>query len=481
MIKAPDNFNYLSIHINFSMKHFVSIILIVFYLNVLTGQVSWQTKDYSNWDHTNFRSNQLFHQTFSTNDPDYLLLNALVFYMTNEQRSKYGVPPLPYHKLLEIAAYNHSMKMATTGFFSHRNSVDASRASTEDRGRLAGIVNPKFAENIAYNYIDEGNTYLQVAEKLIAQWMNSPGHKSNILSRQGKQMGAGTYYINGRIYGTQVFQWFYFVKENASGGTDYLPSPKYNFINSSVQSSNLTTRQNSNSPNKNSDSEFKKLNDEIQNLNTTIINKDQTISQLRNEKINLSAKVYKLQKTQIEKDAAYNQLYKDYQILSNQKATNNNPANKPSALLLKMGIIAFYPSINRTIKGDFNESLISYGGDVLLGANFGKNKKINTIGIKLRAIQTNRQLTKSIDSEAIAPIQFYDAELTTILREWFSIGVGVSYNTRYDSNEFTLSPSASLGLCIGPKNWKIQLFQQASVDKNNSISGRASVGFSLIL
>lgn len=173
--------------------------------------------------------NQLFHQEFSKANPDYLLLDAAVFYLTNEQRSILGIPILPYHKLLEVAAYNHSMKMATTNFFSHENPVDASRASTEDRGHLAGVVNPKFAENIAYSYVSGGNTYLQVAAELVDLWMTSPGHRSNILSRNGKQMGAGTYYLNERIYGTQVFQWFSFLIERPAGGTDELPVYPYRY------------------------------------------------------------------------------------------------------------------------------------------------------------------------------------------------------------------------------------------------------------
>ena len=458
----------------------IVILLLAVSINSLFGQSYWQTEDYSNWDHTNFRDNQLFHQTFSTTDPDYLLLNAAVFYMTNEQRTKLGVPILPYHKLLEVAAYNHSMKMATTGFFSHRNSVDASRASTEDRGRLAGISNPKIAENIAYNYPRDGESYLQVAAKLIDQWMNSPGHRSNILSTNGKQMGAGTYYINGRIYGTQAFQWFYFVKESSSGGKDQLPSPKYNFNKSNNQNSISKSKQKSNTTN-NSDSELKKLNNEIASLNRSIISKDQTISQLRRDKTDLNNRVNLLERKQNEKDANYNRLYSQYQALSKQKTKNNTSTNKSNALLFKMGLIAFYPSISNTINSDFNENLISYGGDVFLGANYGTTSKRNTIGITFRAQQTNRFLTAALDSTAQQPNQYYDAELTTIYREWFSVGVGVSYNSSYGSTDYTINPAASIGLCIGPKNWKIQLFQQATLLSDNTIFGRASVGFSLVL
>lgn len=211
------------------MQRHTIIIFWIFSINALIAQSSWQTEEYFNWDHTSFHRNQLFHQEFSTANPDYLLLDAAIFYLTNEQRSKLGIPVLPYHKLLEVAAYNHSMKMATTHFFSHENPIDASRASTEDRGHLAGVVNPKFAENIAYNYVNAGNTYLQVAAKLVDQWMTSPGHRSNILSKNGKQMGAGTYYLNKRIYGTQVFQWFSFLIESPADRTDELPVYPYRY------------------------------------------------------------------------------------------------------------------------------------------------------------------------------------------------------------------------------------------------------------
>jgi uncharacterized protein YkwD len=188
---------------------FFKLLIIVFILTnyslSVQAQSSWQLEDYEKWSHTNFRQNAVFNQTFSTSNPDYLLLDAALFYMTNEERAKVGVAPMRYHKLLEVAAYNHSYKMATTGFFSHTNSVDASPASTSDRGKLAGISNPSFAENITYNYPGSGSSYMQVAFKLMDQWMNSPGHKSNILSTNGQLMGGGAFLDGTKIYGTQVF------------------------------------------------------------------------------------------------------------------------------------------------------------------------------------------------------------------------------------------------------------------------------------
>lgn len=208
------------------MKNFLFLPISLLFVIISQGQSLWKIEDYEKWDHLNFRQNQSFNQPFSVSNPDYLLLDAAMFFITNEERSKVGVPPMRYHKFLEVAAYNHSLKMATTGFFSHYNSIDIYRKSTGDRGKLAGITNPHIAENIAYNFPKNGSTYMQVATLLIKQWMNSPGHKENILSKKGRQMGIGTYYIDNKIYGTQAFQWFDDIIENPSGGTDHLPKQK---------------------------------------------------------------------------------------------------------------------------------------------------------------------------------------------------------------------------------------------------------------
>ena len=207
------------------MKRYLLLIFCFLSISSLVhGQSSWKLSDYSRYTHENYQSFSAFNNAFSTSNPDYLLLDAALFYMVNAERAKRGIAPMRYHRLIEVAAYNHSKKMAVTDFFSHQNPKDASRKSPEDRGRLAGVSNPSFAENIAYNYPASGASYLEVAAKLMDQWMNSSGHKANILSTNGRQMGCGTYYANGRIYGTQCFQWFSDVRENPEGGVDKLPN-----------------------------------------------------------------------------------------------------------------------------------------------------------------------------------------------------------------------------------------------------------------
>jgi len=409
------------------MRKFLSLAIALCSVSITLAQSAWKLDDYSKWNHSNFRQNKMFNQPFSISEPDYLLLDAALFFMTNEERSKIGVAAMRYHRLLEVAAYNHSMKMATTGFFSHQNSVDASRSSTSDRGKLAGVSNPSFAENIAYNHPESGSSYLQVAEKLIDQWMNSPGHKENILSAKGRQMAAGTYYSNGRIYGTQVFQWFSDVIEDPNGGRDQLPQSRAG-----------------SSPTNDS-----------QGVNRTTPTVTPTPS--------------------------YNQTQTSPSTIgSTQKSKPaKSRSNESHVMTFKIGLNTFYPSLYPSFRDKFNSNLLSFGVETMIGVNFGNSYRRNSLGLTFRASQTNRYLTQALDSTATLPMQYFDAELTTLVREWLSFGVGATYNSAYGSSVFQISPAISLGLCLGPKNWKVQLTQQATLNSDQEIVGRAFFGIAL--
>jgi hypothetical protein len=482
---------------SYRMQYFLILPITFIFFSVSFSQNSWDLEDYSKWNHTNFRQNQIFNQPFSSSTPDYLLLDAVLFYMTNEERYKVGIAPMEYHKLLEVAAYNHSLKMATNSFFSHQNPIDGSRYSTTDRGKLAGISNPSFAENIAYNFPGNGSSYIQVASKLMTQWMNSSGHKENILSTNGRQMAAGTYYYDKKIYGTQVFQWFSNIIENPNGGVD--PLPKLVLISSST---NNTTVNYDNYPKSQTITtnanqvELNELKNKVDQLNSlvsvnegTIAKLNRDISTLKSENYrlestntNLTNSVNTLQQQQLQKDAQYNNLQNEFKQLSERrKSTNKNKYNKDEfhALTFKIALNTFYPSIHPISQDKFNSSLLSFGAETMLGFNFGDSHRRNSLGFTLRVNQTNRFLTQALDSNSLQPIQFYDTELTTVLREWLSFGVGTSFLSTYGSSSYQILPSASLGLCLGPKNWKIQLTQQASVNSNKKIFGRASIGIAL--
>jgi uncharacterized protein YkwD len=185
------------------------------------AQTKWADGNYEKVNHQNYRQEPLFNEPINLKSLDVRRLNALLFFMVNEQRAKKGLKLLTYHHSLEIMAYHHSKAMATANFFSHRNPKDAKRRETKDRASLAGIKNPYIAENIAYFWGENTQTYISVAMKLMGQWMASPGHRDNILSSNGLQMGAGVFYTEGKWYGTQAFQWYEKIQEKA--GTDKMP------------------------------------------------------------------------------------------------------------------------------------------------------------------------------------------------------------------------------------------------------------------
>jgi uncharacterized protein YkwD len=197
--------------------------LIFFALLFSTGfpQTGWQHSDYKHTTHKNFRDNPLFSQTIDFADIDYPRLNAAIFFVTNEARVQNGRKPLTFALELERSAYLHAKSMVEQNFFSHENPHEKERKSVEQRAKLAGIKNPLAAENIATHFgikyeagapvypVDEiqgtftyaGNdslipnhTYLSFAEAIVKQWLDSPGHRRNLLSKDALQLGCGAYF-----------------------------------------------------------------------------------------------------------------------------------------------------------------------------------------------------------------------------------------------------------------------------------------------
>ena len=199
----------------------ILLIISLIFFEFAGAQNTWTYNMYQKTDYKNFRSKSIFNQKYNKDNPDIPLLDAALFFLTNEKRKARFKKILKYHKACETAAYNHSKQMAEKDFFSHQNTKDKKRRSTEQRAKLAGIKNPYIAENIAFNHFIYDNTYLEIAEKLINQWMNSKGHRENILAKDAKSFGCGVYISGTTIWATQVYQWFYEIKEQPA--SDKLP------------------------------------------------------------------------------------------------------------------------------------------------------------------------------------------------------------------------------------------------------------------
>ena len=105
----------------------------------------------------------------------------------NVERARHRLRPLRLNRRLSAAARAHSSAMASKRFFSH-NSLNG--ASFLDRirrtGYLRGARSWTVGENIAY-----GTGRLSTPRAIGRGWMNSPGHRANILSRSFRSIGIG--------------------------------------------------------------------------------------------------------------------------------------------------------------------------------------------------------------------------------------------------------------------------------------------------
>jgi RNA polymerase sigma factor (sigma-70 family) len=114
--------------------------------------------------------------------------------LANAQRAKNGCDPLHVDARLHIAAQKHSDDMATRHFFDHTN-PDAKGPG--DRITAAGYRWGAWAENIAVGQ--------QNPSDVMNSWMNSPGHRANILNCGYKDIGVGVARGRGGPWWTQDF------------------------------------------------------------------------------------------------------------------------------------------------------------------------------------------------------------------------------------------------------------------------------------
>ncbi|MDB9342068.1 CAP domain-containing protein [Nodularia spumigena CS-586/05] len=104
--------------------------------------------------------------------------------LTNAQRHQAGLPELRFNPVLGAAAQKHSVDMALEDFFSH-NSRNGDKPS--DRAQAEGYPSTYVGENIYAG----GST----PDDAFKGWMNSEGHRKNILNPDYQEIGVGYYFL----------------------------------------------------------------------------------------------------------------------------------------------------------------------------------------------------------------------------------------------------------------------------------------------
>jgi uncharacterized protein YkwD len=126
----------------------------------------------------------------------YASLEESVFALTNTERGKAGCQALKFNSKVRNAARSHSKDMATKKYFSH---TGQDNSDPGDRLQRAGYAADRgWAENIAYGY--------RTPEAVMNGWMNSEGHRRNILNCDLTTLGVGVAKAkDGTLYWTQDF------------------------------------------------------------------------------------------------------------------------------------------------------------------------------------------------------------------------------------------------------------------------------------
>ena len=176
------------------MKQSILLFTVLLASMVLNSQVKlneWNDEHYQNYNSKSFKGLGIVNEEIDPNNIDYPLLNAAIFFRTNEERLAFRKKEFIHSPKLEKAAFEHSKDMVNYNFFSHSSPV-AGKKSMSDRIEAVGVQYSSIGENICY-LSKQNPTYWEIADELLITWMDSPGHKSNIINPAFKFMGCGAY------------------------------------------------------------------------------------------------------------------------------------------------------------------------------------------------------------------------------------------------------------------------------------------------
>jgi uncharacterized protein YkwD len=110
---------------------------------------------------------------------------AATLCLLNRERARHGLAPLRRNPILELASQGHSEDMAARNFFAHETPDGA-----DPGARMAAAGYPVTAattgENLAW-----GEESKSTPVRIVQAWMDSPGHRANILRPKFTEVGVG--------------------------------------------------------------------------------------------------------------------------------------------------------------------------------------------------------------------------------------------------------------------------------------------------
>lgn len=122
-------------------------------------------------------------------NPQSFLTQTGVVQWTNTQRAKYGLPPLKENTKLDASAEIKAQDMLKNQYFAHESPTGA---------RITDLV-----ASVGYDFIAIGENLalgnFKDDETLVQAWMDSPGHRANILNNKYQEIGVAV--VKGSFQG----------------------------------------------------------------------------------------------------------------------------------------------------------------------------------------------------------------------------------------------------------------------------------------
>jgi len=124
-----------------------------------------------------------------------------IFRLTNLERTKHGLSKLLPEQGLADLARRHGRNMATQNFFEHKD-----KQGLEVGGRqkkyYKELMSLSLGENLAFF---EHSQRKFSPSKVVDGWMNSPGHRANILDKDFTHLGVAVVLSGNKLYAVQNF------------------------------------------------------------------------------------------------------------------------------------------------------------------------------------------------------------------------------------------------------------------------------------
>lgn len=179
--------------------------------------------------------------------PDIPIVEQHIIELTNEFRAKHNQSPVKLNTLLTKAARRYAEYLARSKNFSH----EADGRKPAERVELVGYQYCQVSENLASALDSRGFSSEVLALQTVEGWINSPGHRKNLLAPLVKEIGVAVArarskypkYVSVQLFGRPKSEMFTFQISNISpanitysfGGETHNLKPNFAFSHSSCE------------------------------------------------------------------------------------------------------------------------------------------------------------------------------------------------------------------------------------------------------